>query len=171
MPKLKICGKDENGVIKVKNKDIEIFAYQQLSEYQKNYFDKPHKLDIDDFIEYYLNRNIRYCGLNHKYDKGKEVILGKTIIKEDLTIIYSDDNEPIIKKLKLGTICVDEKACEKRERINFTLAHECWHSQFDLNLDISVMPVYSGHKFFFSDQKLKIVNIRSPREVDGLSCR
>lgn len=163
MPKLNTFGKDSSGVIKVKNKDIEIFAYQQLSEYKPNYFSFPHPLDIDDFIEYYLKRNIRYCGLNYKYRK-KKIILGMTIIKNDYIHIYDDRNKPFLTKLKLGTICIDEKACVNKPRLRFTLAHESWHSQFDLNLDISVMPSYRGHKFFIENNQLKVVKIRSPEQ-------
>ena len=120
------------GSIQIKNKDLELFAYAQLKEFDKNYFKEPHPLDIDSFVEFYLNKTVLYYQLSPKDSKK---ILGTTIISEGKTPIINECGHIELKIFKKGTIIIDTNACDIEQRRRFTLAHEAWHSQFDLDIE------------------------------------
>ncbi len=65
--------------------------------------------------------------------------LGSTAISDGRVAIINDDGLPEIKVFKQGTIIIDEIACERETRRRFTLAHEAWHAQFDLHLNLEVL--------------------------------
>ena len=46
------------GSVQVYDKDLEVFAYKQLKDYQKGYFEEPKALNIEDFVEFYLEKKV-----------------------------------------------------------------------------------------------------------------
>ena len=125
------------GSVQIADKDLENFAYNQLRDFQKNYFKSPHPLDIDYFVELYLEKNVQYYQLSTKDSKNR--LLGTTAISDGKIAIINEEGHPEIKVFKQGTIIIDEEACEKETRRRFTLGHEAWHSQFDLQLDYDLL--------------------------------
>lgn len=118
---------NEYGVLQVKDKELERFAYAQLKDYKKGYFKTPHPLDVDDFIENYLKINVQFQRLS-----ANNSIYGMTAISSGFVPIINEDGSPDARYFEKGTICVDLKACKNDEHIiSFTLIHESAHSQFD----------------------------------------
>ena len=123
---------NKKGVLQVTDDVLEDFAYAQLKDYQKNYFKKPHPLDVEDFVENYLHIKTEYQKLSPNGTR-----YGTTAITDGLVPIVADDTgEFEWRFFKSGTIGVDIEACNNDEHIiNFTLCHETGHSQFDLHVD------------------------------------
>ena len=121
------------GSVQVYDKDLEVFAYKQLKDYQKGYFEEPKALNIEDFVEFYLEKKVYYYQISTE-DSSKRV-LGSTAITDGKLAVICEDNKPSYIIFNRGDICIDEKACECESRVRFTLAHEAWHSQFDTNLN------------------------------------
>jgi Zn-dependent peptidase ImmA (M78 family) len=118
------------GSVQVSDKDLEDFAYKQLNDYQKDYFKKPHALNVDDFIEFYLGIKIQFYVLS--IDGS---ILGKTALSNGKICIINEKNEIDLRTIEKGSIIIDSKACKLEVRIRFTAVHEAFHSQYDLDLD------------------------------------
>ncbi len=126
---------NNQGVLQVSDKDLENFAYSQLKDYQKNYFKNVHSLDVDDFVEHYLNINIQFQRLS-----PNNSTYGLTAITSGLVPIIDVDGKLDCRKFEKGTICIDLDACNNSEHIvRFTLIHESAHSQFDLHVDKSLL--------------------------------
>ncbi|HBF68480.1 MAG TPA: hypothetical protein DDW20_04070 [Firmicutes bacterium] len=125
------------GSIQIKNKELELFAYAQLKEFDRNHFKEPHPLDIDSFVEFYLNKTVLYYQLSPKDDEKR--ILGTTIISEGKTPIINEYRHIELRVFKKGTIIIDTNACDIEQRRRFTLAHEAWHSQFDLYIESKML--------------------------------
>ena len=123
---------NEKGVLQVSDIELEEFACAQLKNYRKDYFKKPHPLDVDDFIENYLHLKVEYQKLSPNKTK-----YGMTAITDGLVPIVADDTGNFEWRFfKSGTIGIDIEACKSDEHIvNFTLCHEAGHSQFDLYVD------------------------------------
>lgn len=56
MVELKNARYTKYGSVQVSNNDLEYFAYAQLKEFDKTHFKKPHALNIDEFVEFYLKK-------------------------------------------------------------------------------------------------------------------
>ena len=80
MAELRNARKTQCGTIRVSNADLEDFVRQQLREYDPRHFDDPHPLDIDDFVEFYLGRTVRYYRLSCDDEEGR--ILGTTAVTD-----------------------------------------------------------------------------------------
>ncbi len=124
--------RDKNGVLILNDFDIEIFAYRQLKEFDPHYFDQPHPLDVERFVEFYLNINIRYYALS-----SDRSILGATALADGKLQVITEDGEIESRYLHRGDIYVDLKAYSSPQAALFTTMHEAWHSQFDVNLNNS----------------------------------
>lgn len=124
----------KNGILVIKDDELEAFAYAQLKDYDKHYFKNPHALDVDDFVENYLQRNVLYYKIS--LDKS---VLGMTAISDGKISIIDVDGKLDVKLFPKGTICVDLDACESETRINYTIIHESGHSQFDMNVNPSIL--------------------------------
>ena len=164
MIKLKNANLTKYGSVQVHDVDLEVFAYNQLKEYQKNYFTIPKSLDIDDFVEYYLNKTVLYYQLSTIDSKRR--ILGSTAISDGKLAIINEEGIPEVKVFKKGTICIDDLACNCEVRRRFTLAHEAWHSQFDLNLNKDLLDSVDSIKdtLYSFSYDIYLGNKRSPRE-------
>lgn len=160
MVKLKNARITKYGSVQVSNDDLERFAYAQLKEYDKNYFKEPHALNIDDFVEFYLKKKVYYYQLSLTDTTDK--ILGTTTISDGRIVIINDDGELDIRNVKCGEICIDEKACVTEERRRFTLAHEAWHSQFDLHLNKGMLD---------SASKLKDTVVQIEQPFKSIECK
>ncbi len=124
--------RDKNGVLILNDLDIEIFAYRQLKEFDSHYFDKPHPLDVERFVEFYLNIDVRYYTLS-----SDRSILGATALADGKLQVITEDGEVESRYLRRGDICVDLKAYSSTQAALFTTMHEAWHSQFNVNLNSS----------------------------------
>ena len=123
---------DSNGVYVLTDKEIESFAYRQLSDYRKDYFKNPCALDVDDFVENYLKIKVNYYGLSLNKN-----IYGLTIIEDGVLPILDSENKAVCKEVRKGEVFVDAEACRDRETsIRFTLLHESAHAQFDLHVHL-----------------------------------
>lgn len=119
---------NNKGVLQVKDEELEAFAYAQLRDYKKDYFKTIHPLDVEDFIENYLNIKIEYQKLSPNKSR-----FGMTAITDGIVPIISDEGKFEYRFFKAGTICVDVDVCNNKDcLINSTLCHEAGHSQFDL---------------------------------------
>jgi Zn-dependent peptidase ImmA (M78 family) len=134
MVKLKNANITKYGSVQIKDSDLEKFASRQLRNYKKDYFKEPRALDVDDFVEFYLQKNVQYYKLS--IDDAKNRPLGTTAITDGKVVVINEKGIPEIKIFKKGTIIIDEEACGLETRRRFTLCHEAWHSQFALNLNI-----------------------------------
>ena len=164
MVKLKNANITKYGSVQVHDDDIELFAYDQLKDYKKGYFKEPKALDIDDFVEYYLGRKVLYYQLSTK-DSPKR-ILGSTAITDGKIAIINEDGIPEVKIFTKSTICIDEDACECETRRRFTLAHEAWHSQFDLNLNKELLDGTDSIKdtYIIIASSMSTVKAKTPKE-------
>ncbi len=137
MVKLENANFTKYGSVQIKDIDLENFAYRQLREYKKNYFKNPQPLDIDDFVEFYLKKKVQYYQLSTNDSKVRP--LGTTVITDGGVAVINEEGVPTIEIFKQGTIIIDESACKCETRRRFTLAHEAWHAQFDLHLNINLL--------------------------------
>ncbi len=112
---------DDNVPI-ISDKQIEDLVNNQLLDYDPNYFDRPHPIDLEDFIEFYLCKNVFYYKLSNN-----ENILGITTLNDGYINIFNDDESKPL-PMKRGEICIDYDACKNEELFRFTLAHEAGHS-------------------------------------------
>ena len=124
----------KNGILVIKDDELESFAYAQLRDYDKNYFKEPHALDVDDFVENYLGRKMIFYKLS--LDKS---VLGMTAISDGKISIVNSNKKLDVQIFPKGTICIDLEACESETRTNFTIIHEAGHSQFDMNVNPAVL--------------------------------
>lgn len=161
MLKLSNAKYTKDGVLVIYDEDLETFAYAQLKDYDKNYFKLPHALDVDDFVENYLNRKVLYYKLS--LDKS---VLGMTAISDGKISVVNSNNELEVKIFSKGTMCIDLEACDNEARANFTIIHEAGHSQFDMNVNPSILE----NKLVIQDTYLMIggallkVKARSPKD-------
>ncbi len=119
---------NNKGVLQIKDEELEYFAIAQLKDYKKDYFKSIHPLDVEDFIENYLNVKIEYQKLSPNKSR-----FGTTAISDGIVPIISEEGKFEYRFFKAGTICVDIDACGNNEYlIKSTLCHEAGHSQFDL---------------------------------------
>lgn len=154
------------GSIQISDADLETFAYNQLKDYQKDYFKEPHALDIDDFVEFYLKKSVQYYQLSAADCEKRP--LGSTAITDGKVAIINE-GMPEIKIFKQGTIIIDEEACESEQRRRFTLGHEAWHAQFDLHLNTELLDNANSisDTFAIIGSSLTKVKNRTPREWIG----
>ena len=153
---------DSYGVLVIKDDDIESFAYRQLSDYQKGYFDEPHPLDIDEFVENYLGIKVGYHTLS--LDQSK---LGATVLADGILPILDSEGEISFREVRKGDVFVDCQACKNIETsIRFSLGHEAGHSQFDTNVDIEQLNFSESICDTFNDifRQKKRRGKRTPRE-------
>jgi len=152
---------NKDGMLQVSNKKLEAFAYSQLKSYQKGYFKSVHPLNIEDFLENFLHRNIFFYKLSPNKSR-----LGLTAITDGLIPMVNDDGSFDTRLLKKSNICIDIEACHEDENIiRFTLAHEASHSQFDINVNRKIIE----GKTYVDDDKNYCVNkttnqIKGPKE-------
>lgn len=133
---IKITGVEykANGVMILSKRKIESFVHRQLLDYKENYFDTPHPINIDDFVENYLHINMEFHQLSLD---GSE--LGATALSDGKIPIVDSDGKVSIRIFKKGSICIDEKACNSETRTSFTIGHEAGHSQFNMKADKSLL--------------------------------
>jgi hypothetical protein len=127
--KLENCFRTKTGELVVHKKDIERFAYRQLREWKKDYFSEPKALNVDSFVENQLKFDVNYQQLS-----PNGTIFGVTIIKDGVIQIINEEGCPEKRLAKRGEIFVDQEACHKKNGvINYTILHESWHRQFDMD--------------------------------------
>lgn len=134
MLKLSNAKYTKDGVLVIRDEELETFAYAQLRDYDKDYFKTPHALDVDDFVENYLQRKIIYYKLS--LDKS---VLGLTAISDGKISVVDSCNRLDVRMFPKGTMCIDLEACGNNTRANFTILHEAGHSQFDMNVNPAVL--------------------------------
>ncbi len=164
MAELRNARKTERGTIRVSNADLEDFARQQLREYDPRHFDGPHPLDIDDFVEFHLGRTVRYYRLSHGDEEGRT--LGTTAVTDGILPIIDDEGFPDVKAVRKGDIAIDEAACGSEERRRFTLAHEAWHSQFDVGANLAQVGDFGSLSDTFLSIEGKTVKVRKRTQRD-----
>lgn len=118
--------KDKNGILVVKDSQIEAFAYRQLLDFDAHYFDRPHPLEVERLVEFYLGKDIRYYTLSPDHS-----IFGVTALTGGDISIIGPKGKPERRRLKKGDICIDFGAHYSSSAAFFTILHEAWHSQFD----------------------------------------
>ena len=150
----------KDGVLVITDEELEAFAYAQLKDYDKYYFKTSHALDVDDFIENYLQRNVIFYKLS--LDKS---VLGMTAISDGRISVIDSDNKLDVKVFPKGTMCIDLDACESNTRANFTIIHEAGHSQFDMNVNPSVLENKSviQDTYLMIGKALLKINTRTPK--------
>ena len=79
---------DSNGVLVIKDDEIELLAYRQLRDYQRGYFEEPHALDVEDFVENCLDIKVGYHILS--LDQSK---LGATALADGILPILDSNGE------------------------------------------------------------------------------
>lgn len=151
------------GILVISDADIETFVCRQLRDYQKGYFDTPHPLDIDNFLENYLGIKVSYHGLSLNNST-----LGATALVNGTIPIIDSLGELSIRDAHKGDIFIDCEACRNCEtRIRFTLGHEAGHSQFDTNVNLQKLKISESISDTFTDifaQERKTPSKKSPRD-------
>ncbi len=151
MVELRNVKKLASGILVMNDADIEDFSYRQLNDFEKGYFNVPHRLDIEKFVECYLGIIVHYYKLS--FDRS---ILGATAIR-DGTISIIDENGCLEKRaLKKGDICIDPDAYKMNGIFAFTVAHEAGHSQFDCDLNPKIFNsncLFHDSTYDFYEQK------------------
>lgn len=153
---------DSNGVLVIKDDEIELLAYSQLRDYQRGYFKEPHALDVDDFVENCLGIKVGYHILS--LDQSK---LGATALADGILPILDSNGEVSFREAKKGQVFVDCQACRDIETsIRFTLGHEAGHSQFDTNVDLKRLDISDSISDTYHDifGQRKGYGRRTPRE-------
>ena len=148
------------GVLQVTDEELEAFAYAQLKDYKKDYFKKPHPLDVEDFIENYLRIRVEYQKLSPNKSR-----YGTTAITNGVVPIVADDTGKFeCRYFEAGTTCVDLDACNNDQHIiNFTLCHEAAHSQFDLHVDKELL---DGTGNYLDDSEIVLNGIVRRKRAD-----
>lgn len=109
----------------IKDEEIEDFINKQLLEYNDHHFDKPHALDIESFVEFYIGKCPNFYKLSLDEDKQKK--LGITALSDGKIMIYRN-NKPDYVEVQKGDIFIDSSIENKEHLFRFTLAHEAGHS-------------------------------------------
>jgi len=104
---------------------LDEYAEELIKDFAPELLHTPDALDVDRFIEYYLNLTVDYQRLciNRK-------ILGVTVFNDGvLDIVCSETNQPQKIAVKAGTIILDPSLLTKRNipRMRFTMLHEGSH--------------------------------------------
>lgn len=148
---------NKDGVPIIKDKDIEKIVNKQLLDFDRNYFKQPHALDIESFIEFYLNRRIDYYTLSIEEDKRRK--LGSTALSNGKIPIYRNNQIDYI-SIKKGEILIENNIKNKEHLLRFTLAHEAGHSVLHTNcsFNITYAEDYSNSIEYGKPKKLKTVS-------------
>ena len=83
MIKLKNEKLDNGGVIVVSDKELETFSFKQLYDFDDNFFQSDEILDVDYFVEYYLEKRVNYYKLS-----ADSSILGMTMLQDGVIHVY-----------------------------------------------------------------------------------
>lgn len=128
----------KNGVLVIKFKDLERVCYHQLKDWDKHYFDKPKRLNVDEFIEFYLGLNLRW---KHFVD---EDIYGMTIIEDGVLETINEDGQKELTLVRKGEIYINASQSISQEIILVTMLHESKHGQTDLDVSPKILKYDNG---------------------------
>jgi len=104
---------------------LDEYAEELINDFAPEMLQIPGSLDVDNFIEYYLNLTVDYQRLCIT-----RKILGITAFNDGVVdIVCSETNEPHKIAVKAGTIILDPSLLTKRNipRMRFTMLHEGSH--------------------------------------------
>ena len=114
-----------NRVPILNKKKIDSIGERLIQEYQPGALHHAEEIDIDGFVEFYLNRDTDYQYLSHN-----GVYLGMTVFNDSLVPVYDPETERAeYVKEKAGTVIIDNRLLEddQEHRYRFTMAHEGSH--------------------------------------------
>ncbi|QAT61996.1 ImmA/IrrE family metallo-endopeptidase [Acidilutibacter cellobiosedens] len=117
--------KRENGVPILSRMEIENIAERILKDYDNKILSKPNSLDIEDFVEIYLDLYMDYKDLSNN-----QSILGMTVFNDCYVTIYDPENNDVKDiPVREGTIFIDNSFLNSNQigRKRFTLGHEASH--------------------------------------------
>ena len=104
------CPYSFSGIPNVTNDSLEEYAIAVLREATSDLLKIPMPLDVEKFIEYYLELELEY----HKLSYGKQV-LGLTAFNSGYIQIFNDDTgEPEPLWVSAGTVVVDSSLLVRR---------------------------------------------------------
>ncbi len=158
MIKLRNVKKLSSGILIMNDAAIEDFSYRQLNDFENGYFNVPHRLDIEKFVECYLGIVIYYYKLS--FDRS---ILGATAIRDGAISIINDKGCLEKRTLKKGDICIDSDAYKMNGIFAFTVAHEAGHSQFDCNVNPKIL----NSNYLFHDLSFDLGERKSEKKKKG----
>lgn len=132
---------NKNNISILSREDIRVLAETVIEDYCPKLLVIPGKLDVDDFMEYYLDLGVEVYELSHN-----GIYLGRCIFNDNECVpIYDWQNEKILSlSPKANTILIEKQLYmdESKEALRrFTVAHECAH--------------YILHKAYFTKISIK----------------
>jgi len=144
----------ENRVPVLSNDDIERDAMIFVNEFDPDMLQYPHALDIDSFLEFYLDLNLDFVRMNKDGN-----ILGQMIFKDtkNFPIHNSQTGETELIDVRRGTVLLDEKMSDPENDTlrRTTEAHECGH--------------WIYHQMYFGGESGRDVYAKACRKVDVVS--
>ena len=106
--------------------DIEQVVEKHLKKFNPNALTNPTPIDVEGMAERYFNLSIDYKRLT---TDGS--VLGMAVFNDSDRFVYFEEDMSIsVKRIKAGTIVLDDYATKTETRLLFTLAHEIGHTLF-----------------------------------------
>lgn len=118
------CSK--NNVPILSNDDIDEAVEELLRDYNPELLSQPQAVDVEDFVENYLNLHLRYANLSHDGH-----ILGTTVFETMKIPLYDEINKaPYVDVMNANTVIIDNSLLpDNREHLfRSTMGHEGGHS-------------------------------------------
>lgn len=115
----------KNNVPILSNNDIEGAVEELLRDYDPKLLSQPQAIDVEDFVENYLDLHLRYANLSHDGH-----ILGRTVFETMCVQLYDKGkNAPYLELVKANTVIIDNGLLlDNREHLfRSTMGHEGGH--------------------------------------------
>lgn len=113
-----------NGVPILKNEEIEQDAEMFIRDFDADLLKNPHPVDIEQFVEYYLNLTFEYNNLTHC-----GLILGRMVFNDTnkMPIYVPKTHTAEYITVKRGTVMIDNTLLNDEHRLRSTMGHEAGH--------------------------------------------
>lgn len=114
----------KNGVPILKNEEIEQDAELFIRDFNPDLLKNPQPVDIEHFIEYYLNLTFEFNYLTHC-----GLILGRMVFNDTdkMPIYVPEMKQADYITAKRGTVMIDNTLLEDEHRLRSTMGHEAGH--------------------------------------------
>jgi hypothetical protein len=104
---------------------LEVYAEQLVADFAPELLNIPGIINVDEFLEYYLNLNVVY-----RHICFNKTVLGITAFNDGMVDVIDDETgQPGEMPVKMGTVIIDTSLTLKRNerRLRFTSMHEGVH--------------------------------------------
>lgn len=118
---------NKHGAPVMNKEELEIFTQKLIRDFDSTLLKEPKKMDIDRFVEIFLDLDLEYAFLSHN-----ECYLGRTVFSnnEEIIVYIPEQNDIGIITDRENTILLDSRLEDlgREGQRDFTLAHECMHA-------------------------------------------